>query len=110
MGTRTFRDFVGLRNLFKDAFVHNISSDSIPKNLFLGVSVCFYQAAGEGQLSCSPGLDILSFFVFAFDVVHGSCYLCYPRSEKIWHYGLVGVMPDLAPCFSRILSGHTRIF
>ena len=62
--------FVGLRNLFKGAFGHYISSDTIPKHLFLDVTVCFYQAAGKGQLSCSPGLIILSFFVLAFDVVH----------------------------------------
>ena len=80
-----------------------ISSNSIPTNLFLGVSVCLCQAPGKGQLSFARGMDIPMDFLFVFvsslnsDVLYGSYYLCYPRPGLICHHELVGVMADLVP-------------
>ena len=85
----------------------------MPTNWCWG-SVCFYQAAGKGQLSFNGGVDICPFFFFFAslhsDVLYGSYYPCYPRPELIWHHELVGEMSDLFPFnFFFVLTGTVCI-
>ena len=72
--------------------------------------MCFYQASGKGSwVVAQDWIFYLFLSLHSTWSMDPATYLCYPRSEKIWQYGLVGVMPDLAPFFSWELRNYLVI-